>query len=219
MKKTWIKKLTWRHIFNSIPDRQLGKNWSTRKSFHTLWFAATCALRSDRLSWRLRVPLHPGYLAGSINFSTRSVKRNWHKKYFTDICYWSTKTIAKSRSSITRDISLFLVLPSSWKTPSLTILNDLNTAPSSKMECESGGMDPKSEKRNFRETKTEPLKQPKLKITHWINKNIKRNRKLKKYLKPQEKLYLEHTWKFHFYETSRHRSNYHRERFGKLGKD
>ena len=36
-------------------------------------------------------------------------------------------------------------LPSSWKTPSFTILNDLNTAPSSNMECESGGMDPEND--------------------------------------------------------------------------
>ena len=35
-------------------------------------------------------------------------------------------------------------LPSSWKTPSFTILNDLNTAPSSNMECESGGMEPEN---------------------------------------------------------------------------
>ena len=41
-------------------------------------------------------------------------------------------------------------LPSSWKTPSFTILNDLNTAPSSNMECESGGMDPENDKNKMR---------------------------------------------------------------------
>lgn len=39
-------------------------------------------------------------------------------------------------------------LPSSWKTPPFTILNDLNTAPSSNMECESGGMEPENRRQH-----------------------------------------------------------------------
>ena len=57
-----------------------GEGRERTKHARTLWLAATWALRSDRLSWRLRVPLHPGYLLGSMSFSISAVERRRHIK-------------------------------------------------------------------------------------------------------------------------------------------
>lgn len=71
------------------------------------------------------------------------------------------------------------VLPSSWNAPSLTILNDLNTAPSSNIEWESGGMDPGITTMGFKEQNNSCNNNNCMILWRWRNRSLGRSRKHK----------------------------------------